>query len=100
MLELSCLDAQLHKEALQAELKLVREDLHRVSLELGERTQRAEKLHAKFDIIAGSQTGPDGEVHSQVSLQGQTIELEPFTVCYCLLGSSLPGYAHVALLDQ
>ncbi|KAK9843212.1 hypothetical protein WJX74_008779 [Apatococcus lobatus] len=56
---------QLHKEALQAELKLVREDLHRVSLELGERTQRAEKLHAKFDIIAGSQTGPDGEVHSQ-----------------------------------
>lgn len=89
------MDVQLHKEALQAELKLVREDLHRVSLELGERTQRAEKLHAKFDIIAGSQTGPDGEVHSQVSLQCPTGAIQPFMIIEGgLLDLTLPRLAN------
>ena len=38
-------------EVLQAELKLVREDLHRVALELRARTHRAASLHAKHETI-------------------------------------------------
>ena len=59
---------QMHKETLQAELKMVREDIHRVTLELTERQQRVEKLHAKHDVLVSRNATPDGEVHSQVRL--------------------------------
>ncbi len=57
----------MHKETLQAELKMVREDIHRVTLELTERQQRVDKLHAKHDVLVSRNATPDGEVHSQVS---------------------------------
>ena len=58
---------QVHREALQAELKMIRDDLHRVVLELTERQQRVDRLHAKWDTIAGGHKGEDGEEHSQAS---------------------------------
>lgn len=58
---------QMHKETLQAELKMVREDIHRVTLELTERQQRVDKLHAKHDVLISRNATPDGEVHTQVS---------------------------------
>ena len=57
----------MHKETLQAELKMVREDLHRVTLELTERQQRVEKLHAKHDVLVSRNATPDGQVHTQVA---------------------------------
>ena len=57
---------QMHKETLQAELKLVKEDIHRVTLELTERQQRVEKLHAKHDVLVSRNATPDGEIHTQV----------------------------------
>ena len=59
---------QMHKETLQAELKMVREDIHRVTLELTERQQRVDKLHAKHDVLISRNATPDGEVHTQVSV--------------------------------
>ena len=59
--------SQMHKETLQAELKMVREDIHRVTLELSERQQRVDKLHAKHDVLVSRNATPDGEVHTQVS---------------------------------
>lgn len=56
----------MHKESLQAELKMVKEDIHRVTLELTERQQRVDKLHAKHDVIVSRNATPDGKVHSQV----------------------------------
>ena len=56
----------MHKETLQAELKMVREDLHRVTLELTERQQRVQKLHAKHDVMVSRNATPDGEIHTQV----------------------------------
>ena len=61
------LSLQVHREALQAELKMIRDDLHRVVLELTERQQRVDRLHAKWDVIAGGHKGEDGEEHSQAS---------------------------------
>lgn len=57
---------QVHKEGLQAELKMVREDIHRVTLELTHHQQRVDKLHAKHDVLVSRNATPDGEVHSQV----------------------------------
>ncbi len=61
--------SQMHKETLQAELKMVREDIHRVTLELTERQQRVDKLHAKHDVLVSRNATPDGEVHTQVSVK-------------------------------
>ena len=58
----------MHKETLQAELKMVKEDIHRVTLELTERQQRVDKLHSKHDVLTSRNATPDGEVHSQVRL--------------------------------
>ena len=64
---------QVHKESLQAELKMVREDIHRVTLELTQHQQRVDKLHAKHDVLVSRNATPDGEVHSQVRpLQGRS----------------------------
>lgn len=57
---------QVHKESLQAELKMVREDIHRVTLELTQHQQRVDKLHAKHDVLVSRNATPDGQVHSQV----------------------------------
>lgn len=57
---------QVHKEGLQAELKMVRDDIHRVTLELTQHQQRVDKLHAKHDVLVSRNATPDGEVHSQV----------------------------------
>lgn len=62
---------QVHKESLQAELKMVREDIHRVTLELTQHQQRVDKLHAKHDVLVSRNATPDGEVHSQVQPQIQ-----------------------------
>lgn len=40
------------RQALEAELKLVKGDLHRVTQELQERRQRVEKLEAKFAVVS------------------------------------------------
>ena len=69
---------QMHKETLQAELKMVKEDIHRVTLELTERQQRVDKLHAKHDVLVSRNATPDGEVHSQVRLSPCTA---PSPVC-------------------
>lgn len=61
-----CVSVQVHKEGLQAELKMVREDIHRVTLELTQHQQRVDKLHAKHDVLVSRNATPDGEVHSQV----------------------------------
>ena len=45
------LQVQASMEVLQAELKLVRDDLHRVACELRTRTHRAASLRAKHDTI-------------------------------------------------
>ncbi|DBA98148.1 TPA: Coiled-coil domain-containing protein 39 [Trebouxia sp. C0004] len=48
-----------------SELKMVREDIQRVTLELTERQQRVDKLHAKHDVLVSRNATPDGEVHTQ-----------------------------------
>lgn len=62
---------QVHKESLQAELKMVREDIHRVTLELTQHQQRVDKLHAKHDVLLSRNATPDGQVHTQVQPQIQ-----------------------------
>ena len=75
------LSLQVHREALQAELKMIRDDLHRVVLELTERQQRVDRLHAKWDVTAGGHKGEDGEEHSQAS---HTLSVACFTHVYLL----------------
>ena len=75
----------MHREALQAELKMIRDDLHRIVLELTERQQRVDRLHAKWDVIAVGHKGEDGEEHSQAS---HTLSVACFTHV-CLLRLSL-----------
>ena len=40
------------RQTLEAELKLLREDCHRVALELQQRRLRVNRLQAKFDVLA------------------------------------------------
>ena len=74
-------EVQVHKESLQAELKMVREDIHRVTLELTQHQQRVDKLHAKHDVLVSRNATPDGEVQSQVQPQ------VPLHVCSCVAGN-------------
>ncbi len=59
--------ACIPRDGLKAELKLVREDVHRITLELRERQLRAERLAAKFDSMSskGRATEEGGEPKSQ-----------------------------------
>ncbi len=57
---------QVHIETLQLELRLVKEELHRLTLEHGERVQRAKKLSAKHATIVAKHAFPEGEQRSQV----------------------------------
>lgn len=74
----------MHKETLQAELKMVREDIHRVTLELTERQQRVEKLHAKHDVLVSRNATPDGEVHTQVCLRTNICSCRQLQDCVSL----------------
>ncbi len=60
---------QEEKDCLQAELKMMREDLHRIMLELTERRQRASKLQAKYETQCSKSIGAEGadESRSQVN---------------------------------
>ena len=73
---------QVHKETMQAELKMVREDIHRVTLELTEHQQRVEKLHAKHDVLVSRNATPDGEIHSQVNLMAHTALVQRCDACH------------------
>ena len=61
--------AAVNRDGLRAELKLVREDVHRITLELRERQTKVEKLQNKFETInskhRGSGDADDGEPKSQ-----------------------------------
>ncbi|EIE25223.1 hypothetical protein COCSUDRAFT_61461 [Coccomyxa subellipsoidea C-169] len=53
------------KDCLQAELKMMREDLHRIMLELTERRQRASKLQAKYETQCSKSIGAEGADESR-----------------------------------
>jgi hypothetical protein len=59
---------QDQKDCLQAELKMMREDLHKIMLELTERIKRASKLQAKYETQCSKRIGVEGadEARSQV----------------------------------
>ncbi|PNH02795.1 Coiled-coil domain-containing protein 39 [Tetrabaena socialis] len=61
-------EVAVHRDGLRAELRLLREDVHRITLELKERLLRCEKLQAKFEILSSKHRGAaeeDGEEWSQ-----------------------------------
>ncbi|KAG2422661.1 hypothetical protein HXX76_015898 [Chlamydomonas incerta] len=61
-------EVEVHRDGLRAELRLLREDVHRITLELKERLLRCEKLQAKFEIISAKHRGSgedDGEEKTQ-----------------------------------
>ena len=57
----------VHHDALQAELKMVGEDLHRLNVELKERELRAQTLERKYAVLKSKSggTGEDGEEKTQ-----------------------------------
>ncbi len=63
--------APCSRDGLRSELRLLREDVHRITLELKERLLRVDKLRSKFDTISSKARGAgddeDAEEHSQVS---------------------------------
>ena len=63
------MSSQAEKDILQAELKMLRGDVHQAMLELTERTQRASKLQAKYETVCSKSVGVEGadEARSQVS---------------------------------
>eukprot|EP00899_Mesostigma_viride_P026492 jgi/Mesvir1/7027/Mv09154-RA.2 len=59
-------ETEVHRDMLKAELKAVQDDIHRVTLELRERTMKIKKMEAKYTIMIGKMgTNEDGEPHSQ-----------------------------------
>jgi hypothetical protein len=54
-----------NRDALKFQLKLVREDLHRVTLELKDRQMKSERLECKFGVVASKAIAEDGEQKSQ-----------------------------------
>ena len=61
-------EVEVHKETLQAQLKILLEDIHRVTLEKKEKEMRIEKLQSKFEVTKGrvqGAGGDDGEEKSQ-----------------------------------
>lgn len=60
-------EIEVHRDGLRTELKLLREDVHRITLELKERVMKAEKLQSKFETISSKHRGSeaDGEQRSQ-----------------------------------
>ncbi|GFR48534.1 hypothetical protein Agub_g10430 [Astrephomene gubernaculifera] len=62
-------EVEVHRDGLRAELRLLREDVHRITLELKERLLRCEKLRAKFEIVSAKNRGAseddDGEERTQ-----------------------------------
>ncbi|KAF5827559.1 coiled-coil domain-containing protein 39 [Dunaliella salina] len=64
-------EVEVHRDGLRAELRLLRDDIHRLMLELRERSIKVEKLQAKFEVVSTKHhggpddVGPDGQPHSQ-----------------------------------
>jgi len=64
-------EVEVHRDGLRAELRLLRDDIHRLMLELRERSIKVEKLQAKFEVVSTKHhggpddVGPDGKPHSQ-----------------------------------
>ncbi len=50
----------VHRDGLRTELKLLREDVHRITLELKERMLRVEKLQNKYETISSKTRGSEG----------------------------------------
>ena len=49
----------LPRDGLRTELKLIREDVHRITLELKERILKVEKLQNKYECISSKSRGVD-----------------------------------------
>lgn len=49
------------RDGLRAELKLIKEDIHRITLELRERGMKVEKLESKFDTLSSKNRATDPE---------------------------------------
>ena len=58
-------EVEVHLEGLRAELKLLREDVHRVTVELKEREMKVEKLASKYEVMTSKQQQEEGEEVSQ-----------------------------------
>lgn len=62
-------EVEVHRDGLRTELRLLREDVHRITLELKERLLKVEKLQAKYETISSKHRGAgdseDAEQHSQ-----------------------------------
>lgn len=58
-----------NRDSLRTELKLLRDDVHRITLELKERALKVEKLQNKFETISSkhhASADDEGEPKSQV----------------------------------
>lgn len=53
-------EVEVHRELLAAQLKMTREDIHRATLEMKERSMRVGKLQTKFEVLVGRVKRPDG----------------------------------------
>ena len=51
--------AEIHKDTLLAQLKIIQEDIHRLTLELSEKQLKITKLNAKYDVLAGKMKSAD-----------------------------------------
>ncbi|KAL6756441.1 hypothetical protein V8C86DRAFT_2647977 [Haematococcus lacustris] len=54
-------EVEVHRDGLRTELKLLRDDIHRITLELRERALKVEKLQSKFEVISTKTRGADDE---------------------------------------
>ena len=51
--------AEIHKDTLLAQLKIIQDDIHRLTLELSEKQLKITKLNAKYDVLAGKMKSAD-----------------------------------------
>mmetsp|Transcript_5711 Transcript_5711/g.6544 ORF Transcript_5711/g.6544 Transcript_5711/m.6544 type:complete len:927 (+) Transcript_5711:140-2920(+) len=54
-------EIEVHREVLQAQLKTLQEDMHRVVLELKERELRMHKLQSKYEVLVGKMQPDEGD---------------------------------------
>lgn len=72
-----CMSSQAQRDVLQAELKMLREDVHLAMLELTERTQRASKLQAKYETLCSKSVGVEGAGEARSQVRGGFLCLHP-----------------------
>mmetsp|Transcript_4386 Transcript_4386/g.10991 ORF Transcript_4386/g.10991 Transcript_4386/m.10991 type:complete len:540 (-) Transcript_4386:72-1691(-) len=58
-------EVTVHVDSLKTELRFVRDDIHRITLELKEREMKIDKLQAKYDTLANKQKAEEGEEVTQ-----------------------------------